>query len=181
MKIPKKISETIKVQNPYLKVTEKIFQDANGTTNSFLIMSNNKKHSCGTFVLPVTAEWKILYLKEFRYGPEKIVINFPVGMLEDGVSPIQNAKNELEEETGYTSDQIEFLGETIVENYLEWKSVYFIAKNCYKIAHAKPELWEYLEVHEAGIEQFEQMIFQSEVQDSKTAFCFLLARARGLI
>lgn len=72
-------------------------------------MAHNKKQSEATFVLPVTEYGTMIYLQEFRYGPEKVIINFPVGMLEDNISPIENVKRELYEETGYMSDNIEFL------------------------------------------------------------------------
>lgn len=54
-------------------------------------------------------------------------------MLEDNISHIENAKNELLEETGYISEDIDYLGESIIENYFEGKISYFIARNCRKI------------------------------------------------
>ena len=67
MHIPKKISEKIITQNPYLKISEKIFQEPNGKESHFLITSHNKTTSDATFVLPITENGKILYLKEYRY------------------------------------------------------------------------------------------------------------------
>ena len=40
-------------------------------------------------------------------------------MLEDNISHIELVKKELLEETGYFSDEIIFLGESIIENYFE--------------------------------------------------------------
>lgn len=102
-------------------------------------------------------------------------------MLEDGVSHIENAKNELREETGYTSDEIIFLGESIIENYFEGKISYFIAKNCEKIGSQDLENGEEIDVFEARIEEFENMILGGEVESSKTAFCFMLAKMKKLL
>lgn len=181
MKIPQKISEQIVVQNPYLKVSEKKFSDKDGKISTFLITSHNKEKTDATFILPLTKDNKIIYLKEYRYWPEKVVINFPVWMLEDGVSHIESAKKELLEETGYFSDNIEFLWETIIENYFEWKISYFIAKNCEKIGSQDLENGEKIEVFETSIENFEKMILGGEVESSKTAFCFFLAKWKKLL
>lgn len=181
MKIPTKISEKVVTQNPYLKVLEKKFVDKSGETSSFLITAHNKEKTDATFILPLTKDNKIIYLKEYRYWPEKVVINFPVWMLEDGVSHIENAKKELLEETGYFSDNIEFLWETIIENYFEWKISYFIAKNCEKTWNQNLENGEEIDVFEATIEEFENMILGGEVESSKTAFCFFLAKWKKLL
>ncbi len=67
MKIPTKISEKIVTQNPYLKVLEKKFVDKSGETSSFLITAHNKEKTDATFILPLTKDNKIIYLKEYRY------------------------------------------------------------------------------------------------------------------
>lgn len=102
-------------------------------------------------------------------------------MLEDNISHIELVKKELLEETGYFSDEIIFLGESIIENYFEWKISYFIAKNCKKIQDQNLEIWENIEVFETSIENFEKMILNGEVESSKTAFCFFLARWKKFI
>ena len=181
MKIPQKISEKLIISNPYLKVSEKIFSDENGVMSSFLITGHNKSETNATMVLPLTSNNTIVYLREYRYGPERFVINFPVGMLEDGVSLVENCKNELLEETGYDSDEIEFLGESIIENYFEWKISYCIAKNCKKIWIQSLEGGENIVVFEASIEDFETMILNGEVQSRKTAYCFFPARWKKVL
>ena len=92
MKEPKKIYEKVVVQNPYLKVSEKRYEDENGNISSFLITWHNREKTIWTFVLPITQDWEILYLKEYRYWPEDFVINFPVWMLDDWVDEIENCK-----------------------------------------------------------------------------------------
>lgn len=179
MYIPKKISQKTVVHNPYLKVMEKKFLESNWKQSSFLIMAHNKKQSEATFVLPVTEYGTMIYLQEFRYGPEKVIINFPVGMLEDNISPIENVKRELYEETGYMSDNIEFLWESIIENYFEGRILYFIAKNCKKCGMQKLECGENIQVCETSIDEFEKMIIDGKVLSSKSAFCFYLAKMKN--
>ena len=181
MKKPKKIYEKVVVQNPYLKVSEKRYEDENGNISSFLITWHNKEKTIWTFVLPITQDWEILYLKEYRYWPEDFVINFPVWMLDDWVDEIENCKRELKEETWYFSEEIEFLWESIIENYFEGKIRYYIAKNCKKIANQDLEVWENICVFKTSISEFEKMILDWKVLSSKTAYCFLLAKLKNMI
>lgn len=181
MNIPKKISEKEIISNPYLKVSEKKYLDDFWNKSSFLITWHNKKKTIWTFILPINSDNKIIYLKEYRYWPEKYVINFPVWILEDNISEVDNCKRELKEETWYISEKIEFLWESIIENYFEWKIVYYIAYNCKKISEAKLEKWENLKVYTSTINEFEKMILDWKVLSSKTAFCFLLAQKKGLL
>ena len=180
MKKPKKIYEKIVAQNPYLKVSEKKFEDENGKISSFLITWHNKEKTIWTFVLPITQNWEILYLKEYRYWPEDFVINFPVWMLDDWVDEIENCKKELKEETWYFSDEIEFLWESIIENYFEGKIRYYIAKNCKKIANQDLEVWENICVFKTSISEFEKMILDWKVLSSKTVYCFFLAKLKNV-
>lgn len=177
MFIPKKISESLVAANPYLKVMNKKFVDKEGRESNFLITSNNKKKSIWTFIMPITEDDKIIYLKEYRYGPEKIVINFPVWMLDDGLSELDNCKKELREETGYESQDIVFLWESIVENYFEWSVKYYIAKWCKKTSNPKYDFSEKIEVYSCSPEEFEKMILNWEILSSKTCYCFFLAKS----
>lgn len=181
MQKPKKIYEKIVIKNPYLKVSEKKYEDENWNVSSFLITWHNREKTIWTFVLPVTESWEIIYLKEYRYWPEDFVVNFPVGMLDDWVDEIENCKRELMEETWYFSEEIEFLWESIIENYFEGKMLYYIAKNCKKISTQELENGENIEVFKVPILEFEKMILDWKVLSSKTAYCFLLARAKKLI
>ncbi len=180
MESPKKIWERIIASNPYLKVMEKKFQDDLWNESSFLITWHNKEKSIWTFVLPLTKDKKILYLKEYRYGPEKFVINFPVWILEYWLTETENCKIELQEETWYTSENIQYIWNSIIENYFQWEVKYYIAYDCEKISKTKLENWEKIEVFSASVENFEKMILEGEVLSSKTAYIFLLARMKNL-
>ena len=121
MYIPQKFYEEILVSNPYLKVSEKKYFDEHWKESSFLITWHNRNKTVWTCVLPITKDKRIIYLKEFRYWPEDWIINFPIWMLDDWVDEISNWKRELEEETWFYSDDLDFLSETII-----WNEKYFI-------------------------------------------------------
>lgn len=63
-----------------------------------------------TFVIPVLNDGKILMTKQYRYLNQKFSIEFPGGGLPKGIAPEENAKKELQEETGFVCNKIELLG-----------------------------------------------------------------------
>ena len=178
MYIPKKILDKEVVSNKYVKILQKDFEEESWKISSFLIYWHNKKKTVGTFVLPLLPNNNLLYIKEFRAWPEKVVISFPVGALDDWITEVENAKKELEEETGYTSDEISFLWKSIIESNFEWEAQFYIARNCYKKWGQKLDNWENIDVYEASIEEFYSMILDWQINFSKAVHCFLLAKEK---
>ncbi|MGW6281806.1 NUDIX hydrolase [Kribbella sp. NPDC055071] len=66
--------------------------------------------SAGVTVLPLTPEGRIVIVRMFRAGPDRIVTNLPGGLVEPGEDPAQAGVRELEEETGYTCESLDLVG-----------------------------------------------------------------------
>lgn len=166
------------LSNEHVKIIQKDFKEGSWNISSFLIYWHNKEKTIWTFILPLLEDGSLLYIKEFRAWPEKIIISFPVWALEDWLTEIENSRKELEEETWYTSNNIFYLWSSIIENNFEWEAKFYIAKNCYKISEQNLENWENIDVHRASIDSFYKMILEWKVCSSKTAYCFLLAKEK---
>lgn len=172
MEIPKKIIENIEYDNEYRKVVIKKFQIKNWK-NHDLIITWQKWINISTMVIPITEDWKIIYEKEFRYWIEDFVYNFPVWSLEENLWEIENVKKELKEETWYSSNEIEYLWETIVWYYDDWIVKYYIARNCKKWKQ-NLEDGEYIEIIEESIEDFKKTIKSWKINCPLTLSCWLL-------
>ena len=61
-------------------------------------------------VVAVTPEKKIVVVKQFRFGISRVTVEIPAGIIEKGETPQQAAMRELDEETGYTSTNWQYLG-----------------------------------------------------------------------
>ena len=61
-------------------------------------------------MLPVTDDGKILMVRQYRNALDRETLEIPAGKLDDPKEPkIQCAYRELEEETGYRSEHLEYL------------------------------------------------------------------------
>ncbi|RCK72245.1 MAG: ADP-ribose pyrophosphatase [Ignavibacteriae bacterium] len=59
------------------------------------------KHPGGAVILAIFPDEKILLIKQHRYPIDKFIYELPAGKLNKGEDPLDCAKRELEEETGY--------------------------------------------------------------------------------
>lgn len=57
-------------------------------------------------VLALTPEGSLVMVRQFRPGPDRVVLNLPGGFVDAGETPEQAAARELAEETGYVSERL---------------------------------------------------------------------------
>lgn len=82
------------------------------------------QHPGGAVTLAVFPDKNILLIRQHRYPIDKFLYELPAGKLEKGEDPLECAKRELEEETGYSA--------------LEWKkltSIYTTPGFCDELLH----------------------------------------------
>jgi 8-oxo-dGTP pyrophosphatase MutT (NUDIX family) len=61
-------------------------------------------------VIPLTADGKVILVKQYRFGTKEFSLEIPGGMLDEGDTPASAASRELLEETGYAGDEPILLG-----------------------------------------------------------------------
>lgn len=125
-------------------------------------------------VVPVREDGKILMVRQYRNALERETLEIPAGS-RDSVTEDTSvcAARELEEETGYKSDQLTFLLSlrTTVAFCDEFIDVY-LAKDLKK-GELHLDDSEDIDVEEYEIEELCEMIYQGKLQDSKTVAALL--------
>lgn len=62
-------------------------------------------------VIPITAEGRVVLVKQWRHGAQEVTLEIPGGIIDPGETPQAAAARELLEETGCEADAVELLGE----------------------------------------------------------------------
>lgn len=101
----KKLNRSIKFDGIIIDAYESTFQ-----TQDKLLRIEQVEHPGGVCVAAINDEGNCLLVKQFRFGVEKDLIEFPAGLIEPNEDPILTALRELEEETGYRAKEIIDLG-----------------------------------------------------------------------
>lgn len=126
------------------------------------------EHPGAVAILPMTSERKIIMVRQYRKSVEDILLEIPAGKLEIGEKPLECAKRELLEETGYRCDNLEHIFDFYTSPGFsnETISLYF-AKNLIKDV-AQPDEDEYIEIEEYEVEELINMIEEGKIVDAKT-------------
>lgn len=126
-------------------------------------------HDGAAAVVPVTDEGKILMVRQYRNALKRETLEIPAGKLDDPNEPkIECAYRELEEETGFRCDKLEYLMSlnTTVAFCDEAIDV-FVARNLIPSRQHLDED-EIIYVEEWAVEDLEELIFSGKITDAKT-------------
>lgn len=137
------ISSDIIHQNPFWTYRHDEYQMPNGKTGDYYYVDSPGS----VFVIPVTADGKILMTRQFRYLNKSVSLEFPGGGAKPKLSALDNAKAELREETGGISEDFEILGKfNPFKGVTNEICVVFLAKNVI-FSNAQPEESEEFEIY----------------------------------
>ena len=133
------------------------------------------EHCDGVGVLPVTDEGNVILVSQFRYPFGKEVIEVPAGKVDEGEAHFDCGVRELSEETGYTADEMTYLGFAYVSpGCMTEKLHLYLARGLHK-GNAHPDDGEFLDVLELPLKKAVRMCENGEISDGKTVILLLRA------
>lgn len=140
------------------------------------------KHPGAVAIIPITSEGKIVMVKQFRKPLEKEIIEIPAGKLEEGELPEVTARRELEEETGYTTNKLEYIQSFYTSPGFADEILYVYVTNELKAMTEKAALDEdeFVELMEVTLEEAEQLIKEEKIHDAKTVFAVMYLKLKGM-
>ncbi|WP_414548528.1 NUDIX hydrolase [Anabaena sp. CCY 0017] len=136
------------------------------------------RHPGGALAVPVTAEGKLVLVRQYRFAIQGRILEFPAGTLELNEDPLKTIQREIEEETGYTSQKWDKLGEFFLAPGYSDEIIYaFLARDLEKLENPpKQDEDEDIETVLMTPEELEKAILQGEAVDAKSITSFMLAR-----
>ncbi len=67
------------------------------------------EHGACTAIVALDSDDTVLLVRQYRKAVEKMLLEIPAGGIEDGEDPLEGARRELEEETGFSAERWERL------------------------------------------------------------------------
>ena len=129
------------------------------------------RHPGAALAVPITDSGEVIILRQYRFACSRRILEFPAGTLEAGESPLESIKREVQEESGYSANRWEKLGEMLpCPGYSDEIIHLFLARDLTKLVQ-KPEgdADEDIEVLKIAPEKLNNIIASGEESlDGKT-------------
>lgn len=115
-------------------------------------------------VILVTKDERVILVRQYRYPIDTATYELPGGVIEKNEDPKQAAKREMEEETGYTSDDIEFLMKLSPNPAVNNNTAYFfLVRNAVPTVSTNPDLFEDLDIVSFSKEEIIQFVLSNQM------------------
>ena len=123
---------------------------------------------------------KFIIEKQFRYALGKEIYELPAGKLEKGEEPLEAAKRECLEETGYRPLEMIHLGDSYPTGGYSSEVIhlYYCPKAVKEARHLDSD--ENIELIYLSLEEIEKMIAENTIKDSKTVSAIYLYKSKIL-
>ncbi|SEW30646.1 NUDIX hydrolase [[Clostridium] fimetarium] len=150
------------VNSKWLKVRRDEVQLPNGTImdDYFVIEKKNV-----ALIVAMDKDKSVILKKEYRYAIDKELIEIPGGTYDnDSDNPLDVAKRELREETGYKSDNWECLGTLFDYPTKDTNTIsLYLAKNIYKVGEQELDISEDITFDFVPIKEAIQMCVENQI------------------
>lgn len=166
------LSSKVVQRNPFWSYRVDSFEITNGVSGEYHCV-----HTEGSsLIIPIRDDGKLALINQYRYLCNRESIEFPCGGVKPGKSHDETAKTELEEETGFQSDNFEKVGEFNPYNGItdEFCSVY-IARDLRR-TESRPDATEEFEVIALAPEELDRMVQRNEIWDGMTLAAWTIVR-----
>ena len=132
------------------------------------------RHPGAVAIVPLFDDGTVLLERQFRYPHRRTFIEVPAGKLDPGEPPLDTARRELLEETGYAAQEWTRLGtmHTAIA-YTDEAIALFLCRGIQKVGEPKLDAGEFLETMIVAFDEAIAMVHDGRITDSKSV-CSLL-------
>ena len=155
------------------------YKDTVQVPNGNIVKWDFIKHQGAAAVVPVTADGKLLMVRQYRNALDRYTLEIPAGGLNGPEEPtMEAAARELEEETGCHAGKMEWLItiRTTVAFCNEKIDIYVATDLTPGSQHLDED--EFVDVEEYTLDELCQMIYEGKLQDAKTVAAIMAYKAK---
>ena len=159
------LDDRLMYEGDYLKLHRATVQLPNGATS----YREYLKHPGAVMIIPLFENGDVLLERQYRYPMRKVFIEFPAGKKDAGEAPLETAKRELLEETGYRAARYTHV--TDIHNALAYCDEvihFYLAEGLIQAGEQQLDDNEFVQVLRVPLSQLMTWIKNGWVSDVKT-------------
>lgn len=164
--------KTIESEQKFDGKIVKLFVDKAEVENGDKVIREVIKHPGGVCIVALDGD-DVLFVRQFRYPHQKVLLEIPAGKLEFGEDHRACGLRELKEETGCTCDEFDYLGCLIPTSAYDTEVIHMYLARGLHYGTQKLDSDEFLDVEKIPLEKAAEMIMNNEIADAKTQVAIL--------
>ncbi|OOC42640.1 NUDIX domain-containing protein [Thermosipho sp. 1074] len=147
----------------HVKKDEVLLENGRKSTREYVL------HPGAVAVVPILDDNKVVMVKQYRYPIGRELLEIPAGKFDfKGEDPLECAKRELKEETGFQAKDYTYLGYIHTTPGFSNEVIYiYLARNLVK-GNAEPDEDEIIKIEVKDIEEVLEKCISGDITDSKT-------------
>ncbi len=156
--------------------TSRLRSDRTGQEHDFYVLD------CADWVnvIAITDRDELLLVRQHRAGIDRASLEVPGGMVDPGETPLEAARRELAEETGYAPREIVPIGAIHPNPALQGNVTHsFLATGCRRAAEPKLDSTEEVELVIEPLSRADELLRSGEISHALVAVAFLHWKLRG--
>jgi 8-oxo-dGTP pyrophosphatase MutT (NUDIX family) len=131
-------------------------------------------------VIAVTDKGNVALIRQYRHGTREVTVEIPGGMVEQNEPPLQAARRELAEETGYTAEHWEQIGVVEPNPAFQTNRTYtFLARQARRTTEPRPDPNEEIEVEERPLKEIPDLMRDKTIKHALVVCAFFYLALRG--
>ena len=130
-------------------------------------------HCGGVTIAALTEDNCLLFVRQYRYPHDEVLLELPAGKLEKGEDPFEAGKRELLEETGALGKDYRFMGIAYPSPGCYKEELHLYACRVASLGEYCPDEDEFLDVEKIPLNEAVAMCMRNEIPDAKTQILLL--------
>jgi ADP-ribose pyrophosphatase len=133
-------------------------------------------HGGSVTVIPFDQDGNVWFVRQYRLGALKVLLELPAGVIEKDESPEDCAHREIREETGLAAENLKLLGQMYLAPGYSTELMYVYLATGLSPNPLRADADEFLQNIAIPVEQIYDMVRNDEINDSKSLAALLLVQ-----